>query len=306
MRKRLAVLMITLLMVAGCASGAAPTAKPQEAPAATAPNAPVSVETAAPAKNEEEVFKSVKIGIPYDPSTLDPGRIDMDSASDVASILYDSLLRDNNGQAEPGAAASWSKSDDNTEWTFTLRDGLVFSDGSPITSEDFAFAFKRMLDPELGFNNAGGFLFIKGATEYYNGEGSIDDVAIETPDAKTIKLAYTQPKFESEFTTYTYTPMSKAVSDAQGQEYGTAPDKLLSNGPFKLASWVPDASLTLVKNESYWAADEIKVSQIDFVVGAAASDTAVDMILAGDVSLSSFTNMNQITALTGEDSRPNQ
>ncbi|MDR1639985.1 MAG: peptide ABC transporter substrate-binding protein [Clostridiales bacterium] len=313
MRKYLAILLIALLsatMFTGCGSGAAPTAAPAEASeaapaaneAAPAANeeAPAAIEEAPAAIKEENVFKSLKIGIAYDPSTLDPGNIDIDSASDVAIIMYDSLLRDNSGQAEAGAAASWSKSDDNTQWTFTLRDGLVYSDGSPITSEDFAYGIRRVLDPELGFSNASGFLFIKGATEYYNGEGSIDDVAIETPDAKTLVITYTQPTFETEFTSYVYTPVSKALSEAQGQAYGTAPDKLLSNGPFKLTAWVPDASLTLVKNESYWAADQIKVSQIDFVVGAATSDTAVDMILAGDIQLSSFTNMNQITALTDE------
>lgn len=244
----------------------------------------------------EKQMKSIKIGIAYDPNSLDPAEINLDSAYEVGFTIYEPLLRDIEGKVEPGAAVSWQHSDDRKEWTFVLRDS-TFSDGTPITANDFYFSIMRTIDPEAGHGNASSLLYLENANDYYNGEAKKEDVGVVVVDEKTLKLTYSIPMFETEFTNFSYTPIKAELATSLGIEYGSAADKLLCNGPFILSEWATDSKVTVVKNENYWDADNIHMDEITFLIGASASDTAVDMLLTGDLDMASFTSMNQINSL---------
>jgi len=293
--KRIIALLLAALMLvtlfAGCDSNEVkPTASPSGKPAETTQTPDASEVPQA------DVFKSVKIGVSYDPNTFDPAELNLDSANAASYIIYEALLRDVDGIVGPGLAESWEHNADMTEWTFHLRD-CTFSDGTPITADDFKYAIMRTIDPSAGHGNASGLLYFTNANEYYEGTASAEDVGIQVIDAKTLKFSYVNPVFETEFTSYAYAPLKKDFTEPLGIEYGTSADKVICSGPFTLKEWVPDSSFTVVKNEKYWDADSIEMDEITFVIGGAAGDTAVDMMLTDELDITYFTTMNQVDSL---------
>lgn len=290
-RRILAItLTLTLLLVFCTACGITPTTT------STAETSGTTAATTSPTTTEEP-FKSVRIGVAYDPNTFDPANLNLDSATAAGLIMYEALLRDVNGIVGPGIAESWEASADNKEWTFRLRRS-TFSDGTPVTAEDFKFAIMRAINPAAGHKNTATLLRIVNATEYYNGAAEADDVAVEVLDDYTLRLKFVIPKFETEFTGMLFAPMKKSLAESAGIEYGTSAGKVLGNGAFTIKEWVKDSSVTLVKNENYWDADAIMLDEIIFEIGAANNDTAVDMMLTNKVDISYFTNMNQINTLS--------
>ncbi len=240
--------------------------------------------------------KAVRIGVSYDPTTFDPAELNLDSAMDAAYLIYEPLLRDVGGVVGPGAAEAWETSEDKTQWTFHLRKA-DYSDGTPITAQDFRYSILRTIDPAAGHGNSATLLYLVNADEYYKGNAAAEDVKAEALDDYTLKLSYVHPVFESEFTNYLYTPVKKELAESLGIEYGTAADKLLCNGAFVLKDWASDSSFTLVRNAAYWDAASVALDEVTFVIGAAASDTAVDVMLAGEADISYFTAMNKINTL---------
>ncbi len=239
---------------------------------------------------------TLRVGTAYDPNTFDPAELNLDSALDAAFMIYEPLLRDVGGTFGPGSAESWEASEDKTDWTFHLRES-TFTDGTPVTAGDFVYALMRAMDPAAGHANAGTLLYIQGANAYYNGEGPAQDVKVWAPDDRTLRVAFVHPVFESEFTSQLYAPLKRDFTEPLGIEYGTAADKVLGSGAFTLADWAPDSSFTLAKNPAYWDADSVALDEVTFVMGAAGSDTALDVLLAGETDVSSFTSMNQISTL---------
>ena len=277
---------LTLLFVLCTACGTTP--------ATTGATSGTTAPTTSP--TTEDVFKSVKIGVSYDPTTFDPAELNLDSSYAAAFMIYEALLRDVDGVIGAGIAETWEHSTDMKEWTFTLRDS-TFSDGTPVTAEDFKYSIMRSIDPAAAHANSQTLLNLVNASEYFNGTAQAADVGVEAVDEKTLKLTYVIPMFETEFTNFLYTPVNQAFAEAAGIEYGTASDKVMTNGAFELKEWVTDSSFTLAKNESYWDADAIQMDEVTFLIGAAGSDTAVDMMLTEQVDVTYFTTMNQVKTL---------
>ena len=287
-----AALAVALLIVFCAACGTTPTSS------TTGTNGTSATSTSP--TTTEKVFKSVRIGVAYDPNTLDPASLNLDSASAAGYIMYEALLRDVDGIVGPGIAETWETSADMKEWTFRLRES-TFSDGTPVTAEDFKNAIIRALDPEAGFSNSQTLQKLVNGAEYFKGEAAAEDVGVQVIDANTLKLSYIEPKFNFEFTSYLYAPIKISLADSIGIEYGTAADKVLGNGAFIVKEWVTDSTVTLAKNEKYWDAQSILIDEITLVVGAAGSDTAVDMMLTDQVDVAYFTNINQVRTLEDAD-----
>jgi oligopeptide transport system substrate-binding protein len=252
-----------------------------------------------------EEGKTIRIGVGYDPVTLDYAQINSDPATEMNSMIGDPLIRNKNGEYIGGIAESWEASDDGKEWTFVLKEGLTYSDGvTPVTTEDLEYAAKRLLDADGGYNNAdSGFILVNGK-EYYNGECEWDEVGIEVIDDLTIKYTFNDPQYELSFTsTSLYAPLEESFVSELGVEYGSAADKILGNGPYVVEEWSSDSSVTLVKNENYWDADSINIDEFTFLVGAT-GDTGVDMMLAGELDLwpSGSQVQNQLMADNGYES----
>lgn len=248
------------------------------------------------AQGGEDTFKTVRIGVGYDPTTFDYHELNLDSATIAVGLVGEGLLRNRQGEIGGGAADTWEVSDDAKVWKFHIRDGLTYSDGTtPITAEDFYYAAQRELDPEAGHGNV--TFDLLNSEDYYNGECGFDEVGVKLIDESTIEYTFTNPAYETAFTgSAFFFPMEQSFVEEAGTSYASSVETFMGNGPFVLSEWVLDSSFKLVKNENYWDKDSIHMDEINFVIGAT-GDTAVDMMLAGELDFAPVGTLNQQNAL---------
>src|SRR5215211_2375871 len=223
---------------------------------------------------------------------------DLDSATTTDAVSTEILLNvmsglyrlDENTRPVPDLAESVDISEDRLNYTFTLRDGIKWSNGSnvvdPVTSYDFKYAWLRALDPKEASLYA--YIistFVKGADEYNTGKGSPDDVAIETPDDKTLKVTLLAPApyWLGLTSFFTYLPQQQKFVEQQGEDYASGVENLLYNGPFKMTQFNPTSGVTVVKNEDYWDADNVEISKVEAKV-VKETDTAVNLYESGDLN----------------------
>lgn len=216
----------------------------------------------------------------------------------VLNQVEEGLVRPGqNGDIKPGSgeAASWTVSPDGLVYTFTLKDGLKWNDGKPVTSQDFAYAWLRALDPKVASQYNYQLFYIKGAEAWSSLDTKAADfaqkydalkkqVAIETPDAKTIKvtLATPTPYFLGLTAFPTYFPQRQDVVEKYGDKFGTDADKIAFNGPFTVKSWTHQSEIVLDKNANYWDAANVKLQTVDFKM-VKDSMTAINMYEAGQL-----------------------
>jgi oligopeptide transport system substrate-binding protein len=218
---------------------------------------------------------------------------DLDSAQTTDSVSTEILLNvmsglyrlDENTRPVPDMAEGVDISDDGVNYTFTLRDGIKWSNGDPVTSQDFKYAWLKALDPKTASLYA--YIistFVKGADEYNTKKGSPDDVAIETPDDKTIKVTLLAPApyWLGLTSFFTYLPQQQKFVEQQGDDYASGVENLLYNGPFKIIQFNPTSGVTVAKNEDYWNADNIDISKVEAKV-VKETDTAVNLYESGEL-----------------------
>jgi oligopeptide transport system substrate-binding protein len=204
-----------------------------------------------------------------DPKTIDPGLNGATDGSDICNNTFEGLVREQSGKVIPGIAESWSVSADGKVYTFKLRKSK-WSDGSPLTAHDFEYAWKRGIDPNTGSEY--GWLWeytnVVNAMKANAGEVSVDTVGIRAVDDYTFEVTLEFPTdYFASFASFThFMPVKKSAVEAPGGEDGAwAKDSKLavSNGPFKLTSYTIGDGLTLVKNENYWNAANVKLDVIN-------------------------------------------
>ena len=212
---------------------------------------------------EEEGKKDgvLDINIASEPETIDP---QLNTAADGAIMLnhlFESLIRwddDGNGNAvlKPGMAESWEVSEDGLTWTFKLRDAK-WSDGKPVTAEDFVYAWNRLVDPKTGADYEYMLDMVKGYEE--------KKLDISAPDEKTfvVNLNVKCPYFEEICAFPAVMPVRKDIIEAH-KTWTQDPSTLISNGPFKLEKWDHNSVLSMVKNEEYYDADSVKAEKLAF------------------------------------------
>lgn len=199
-----------------------------------------------------------------DPKTLDP---QLNSASDggyVINNIFEGLMREVNGELQPAAAERYEVSEDGLTYTFYIREDAKWSDGEPLTAQDFEYAWKRALDPETASEYAFQMYYIKNGQEYFNGEASRDDVAVKAIDEKTLEVTLVAPTpyFLSLTSFYTYMPVRQDAVEQDPEGWAKNPEIAISNGPFKLAEYTTGDKIILEKNEYYWNADSVKLDKI--------------------------------------------
>ena len=135
----------------------------------------------------------VRVAYGYDPNTLDYGMSNLDTANFILTHIAETLLtQDASGAYVPGVAESFKKSEDGKVWTFTIRQGLTYQDGTtPITADDLYYAAQRLLNPADPKDNAT-FNFVN-AEAYYNGEVSFEEVGVKKLDDYTIEYTFINP-----------------------------------------------------------------------------------------------------------------
>lgn len=185
--------------------------------------------------------------------------------------------------AEEAAAEKIDVSEDGLTYTFTIRDGAKWSNGDPLTANDFVFAWQHMLDPETASPAAFLAYFIEGAEDYNNGEGPIEDIGIDAPDEKTFVVKLTAPNeaFLNIITNPSFFPINEKVA-TDNPKWFTEADTFVSNGPFKLAQWDHDVKFVFEKNENYWDADNVKLDKVNWEM-VSDSTTAYQMYQSGEL-----------------------
>lgn len=247
------------------------------------------------AKTGEKVL-SVQIG--PDPETMDPA---LNSAIDAGNMLlhaYECLLTlDKDNKPVAGQAEKWETSKDGLTWTFHLRDGLKWSDGSALTAEDFVYSFQRVCDPKTAAPYAETVL---GMVDGYDKavKGDVSALNVKAKDDKTLVIKLSSPctYFDSIVAFATLSPVQKATIEKNGEAWATKADTYVSNGPFYMTEWVPGSHITFSKNPNYWNADAIKLDKLKFVL-MKDSNAAYSAYKTGEIQLCKDVPTEEIPSL---------
>jgi ABC-type oligopeptide transport system substrate-binding subunit len=215
------------------------------------------------------VDQVININWGAEPPSLDPGLATDTTSGDVITNIMDPLVKlDKNLEPVPNLAKSWTVSKDGTTVTFTLRDDGKWTNGDPVTAQDFEFSWKRTLSPELAADYAYQFFGIVGASEYNacksNCDALRDKVGVKALDDHTlqVKLTSPQPWFVQQVAHQSFLAVHPATVEKFGRKW-TDPKNIVTDGPFKLARWDHDSRLDLVKWDGWRNADQVKLKRIN-------------------------------------------
>ena len=217
------------------------------------------------------------------PETLDPAlNSAVDGGNTIITVFETLLIINENNEAVPGQAESWTTSEDGLTWTFTMRDGLKWSDGTDLNAKDFEYSFKRMADPATaapyaetclgmidGFEEAAGFPDADGNPTV---EPNLDALNVKASDdgkTLTIVLAYPCSYFDKIVAFAAMSPVQKATVEANGDAWCTSPDTYVCNGPFMITEWTPSERIVLTKNPNYvggWDSSKIVSESITLLL----------------------------------------
>ncbi|MFC6315838.1 peptide ABC transporter substrate-binding protein [Lapidilactobacillus achengensis] len=215
----------------------------------------------------------------------------MDSAAVTDSIsgqalvdTMDGLYRYNGAKLEPAVATKVVKpTNDGKTYTFDLRKNAKWSNGDPVQAQDFVYGWKRAVDPATKSQYAYLFAGVKNADAIMKGSEKPENLGITAVDAHTLKvdLDYAIPYMDGLLTNPVFFPQNEKAVKKYGSEYGTAYNKVVYNGPFKLTKWTgTNLSWSEVKNKSYWNAKAVKLDRIDVQVVKEPS-TALNLFQSG-------------------------
>lgn len=200
-----------------------------------------------------------------EPKTLDP-QLSMAAPEAMMEMsMFEGLTRlDKDNVPQQAVAEKWESNADGTVWTFHLRDAK-WTNGDPVTAEDFKFAWTRALDPATGSRYADQFFYIKGGEAFNNKSAKAEDVGIKVIDPKTLEVTLEAPTpyFLSLTAFPSYYPVNKGIVSAN-KDWALKPESFVVNGPFKLKDWKHSDELVVEKNDSYWDAKSVKLSQLTF------------------------------------------
>ena len=188
------------------------------------------------------------------PETLDPSlNSAVDGANTIITIFEPLLIINENNEVIGGQAESWEASEDGLTWTFTMRDGLKWSDGTDLTAKDFEYSFKRMVNPDTAAPYAATCL---GMIDGFDAAqaGDTDALNVKASDdgkTLTIVLAYPCSYFDKMAAFAAMSPVQQATVEANGDAWCTSAETFVSNGPYMITEWTPSERIVLTKNPNY-------------------------------------------------------
>lgn len=204
--------------------------------------------------------------------TLDPHLSTGNPERQVTSALFEGLVAyhpEDDFGTSPGAAARWEH-EELKNWTFYLQEKGTWSDGTPVTAQDFVYAFQRILSPKLASGYAEMLYVMKNAEAFNRGEiQDFQEVGVKALDDKTLRIELNHPVsyFLSLIKHHSWYPVPRHVVEAHGGMLDrfvewTKPGNMVSNGPYALERWRFTHSLEVRKNPHYWDKDQVKIQKI--------------------------------------------
>ena len=217
------------------------------------------------------------------PETLDPAlNSAVDGGNTIITVFETLLIINENNEAVPGQAESWTTSEDGLTWVFTMRDGLKWSDGSELNAKDFEYSFKRMANPNTaapyaetclgmidGFEEAAGFPDADGNPTVEPNPDALNVKASDDGKTLTIVLGYPCSYFDKIAAFAAMSPVQKATVEANGDAWCTSPDTYVCNGPYMITEWTPSERIVLTKNPNYvggWDSSKIVSDSITLLL----------------------------------------
>ncbi|MCM3281250.1 peptide ABC transporter substrate-binding protein [Exiguobacterium sp. MER 193] len=220
-----------------------------------------------------------------DITTADPALATDAVAFNLIANTMEGLYRlDKDGNAVPALAEGEPEvNEDETVYTFKLRDA-EWSNGEPVTANDFVYAWQRAVDPATGSQYAYIMNTVKNAEAINTGDTPKEELGVKAIDEKTLEVTLERPdpSFLSLTSFGTFTPINEAFATEKGEDFATGPENLLYNGPFTWTKWDREQGYVLTKNESYWDAENVALDAVDVKVVKETS-TVVNLYEAGDV-----------------------
>lgn len=216
------------------------------------------------AKPSTTTAKQLVVEIGPNPETIDPGLNTSVDGANYILFAFDCLLNiDKDGKVIAGSAEKWETSSDGLTWTFHLRKGLKWSDGSALTAKDYVYSWKRVVDPKTAAPYAQTVLsMVKGFDDA--SKGNLDALGVSAPDDNTFVVQLSAPcTFFDKLAAYqTLSPVNQATIEKNGDAWATKPESYVCNGPFYIKEWVPSSYILFAKNPNYWNASAIKLDSI--------------------------------------------
>jgi oligopeptide transport system substrate-binding protein len=200
-----------------------------------------------------------------EPKSLDPHHIDGTWEANIDGDLFVGLVtEDASGNPIPGAATSWETSADGKTWTFHIRKAL-WSDGVPVTAQDFVFAWERLLDPKNAAPYAYNMWVVKNARAISDGKLPPSALEVSTPDAYTfiVRLEHPATYLPQLLMHQTAYPVPRHLILKVGDAWARQ-DNIVTNGPYKVQAWVPNDHVTLVKNSRFYDAAHVGIDVVRY------------------------------------------
>lgn len=222
---------------------------------------------------EDSSPKVLRLNNGSEPGSLHPALAQGTHDSWILEHTFEGLTKKNaEGDIQPGMAKEWN-TEDGVTWTFTLKDDVYWSNGDPVTAEDFEYAWKHVLNPATAAQYSYQLYYLKGAEAYNSAEEGADlaaleaEVGVKAVDSKTLEVTLAQPTpyFLDLTSFYTYYPVNKKVQEAN-KDWAQEAETHVSNGPFYLADWKHKESIAIKKNDKYYEKDMIKLDEVQFVI----------------------------------------
>ena len=232
-----------------------------------------------------------------EPASLDPHKVESDVEFNIISDMFDGLVAVKpDGTIEPRLAASW---ENKGNWIFHLREGITWSDGTPITAQDVVWSWQRLVDPKTASPYASylGNMNIVNAADIAEGKKAPDTLGVKALDDKTLEITLTQP-------TAAFLPMlahpSLVALDktlvTRFAEKWTKPEHFVSSGPYTLSQWIVNERIVGKRNPRYWDDAHTVINQVTYLpISSEAAD--VNRYRAGEIDITSTVPINQFALL---------
>ena len=202
-----------------------------------------------------------------EPESLDPALAESVGANNLTRDLFEGLTaNDSAGKTVPGVAESWKQSDPLT-WVFKLRPNAKWSNGDPVTAQDFVFGIRRFVDPKTASTYAATFgVFLANGKDVALGKKPPAEIGVKAIDKQTleVKTAFPVTFLPSLMSNNNLGPVHQASLEKFGKEW-TKPGNLVSNGAFVLKEWLVNSKVVIAKNPQYWDAKNVQLTQVTYL-----------------------------------------
>ena len=202
-----------------------------------------------------------------EPESLDPAYIESIPAGSIDVDLFEGLTAtDHHSNIVPGVAESWKQADATT-WVFKLRRNAVWSNGQPVTADDFVYSWRRFLDPKTAAKIATTYgVYLFNGIEVVGGKKPPTELGVRAIDKQTleVKTAGPVPFLPAVVSVAQFGPQPRAVVEKFGKDW-TKPGNMVSNGAYVLKDWQPNSKVVIEKNASYWDAANVQLTRVTYL-----------------------------------------